>query len=390
MPLLAPLQCFLLLLCSACAGAEASETGCDPMLGTCTVDAAAAATAPTMLQISRQAQEQLGHSKRALCFDDDANLVHAAARENISVTSCVDVAEHCNHSEWGHGIMFFCPETCGMCNGCVDDHDKVIHAGQEQGITLTGCADVVEYCDFLGQWCPETCGACLCRDDEANLIFVAQHELGMTLDGCADVAEHCDDPEWGWGVAHFCPATCGLCTDDRGPGSKPGPRPKPGPGECEDRDDELVEVLGNVAQHMGYTLTGCSDVSEHCEDPELGEAFAAFCPVTCGSCSGGSGEGGHNHGHGGHNHGHGGHNHSHGGGNHSHGPGHDCVDMDAELVHELGDVAMEMGFTLTGCVDAEQPCEDSELGDAFMYFCPATCGLCTVGSGPGGKPGPKP
>merc|ERR1719264_1020507 len=59
------------------------------------------------MQVKRQATEKLSHFRRAICFDDDANFRHAAATVNQTVTGCADAAMHCDHPEWGEGIMFF-------------------------------------------------------------------------------------------------------------------------------------------------------------------------------------------------------------------------------------------------------------------------------------------
>merc|ERR1719422_68724 len=98
----------------ACAGGAVveEETECDPALGTCNVDAEEVA-AMAMLQVNHQANEQHSHLRRAICFDDDANFRHAAELVGQTVKGCADAAEHCTHREWGEGIMFFCPETCG-------------------------------------------------------------------------------------------------------------------------------------------------------------------------------------------------------------------------------------------------------------------------------------
>lgn len=213
------------------------ETGCDPGTGTCIIDSAEASTAASMIQMHRQVKERHSHLRRAICFDDDANLRSAAARVNQTVKGCADVAEHCDHPEWGEGIMFLCPETCGLCNNCVDDDANLKKVAAIYNITLTGCSDqmVVDHCDDpyanhgLGQLCPETCGACTCDDDDDNLIFHAC-EMGITLSGCSEVKDHCDDLEWGGGIAHFCPKTCGLCTvGGGGPGPEPGSKPGPSP-----------------------------------------------------------------------------------------------------------------------------------------------------------------
>merc|ERR1719195_1008609 len=89
-----------------------------------------------MLQVHRQAKEQRSHLRRALCFDDDANFRHAAAAVNETVTGCVDAAEHCDHPDWGVGIMFFCPETCGLCNDCIDHDVTAIILGEKYGMEL--------------------------------------------------------------------------------------------------------------------------------------------------------------------------------------------------------------------------------------------------------------
>merc|ERR1719422_1982413 len=101
---------------------------------------------PAMLHVSRQAKEGRSHLKRALCFDDDANLRHAAAKVGETVKNCEEVAEHCDHPEWGHGIMFFCPATCGLCNDCKDDDQHLIDLAAMYSITLSGCSDVVPHC----------------------------------------------------------------------------------------------------------------------------------------------------------------------------------------------------------------------------------------------------
>merc|ERR1719414_1113337 len=178
------------------------------------------------MQVNRKAKEQLSHLRRAICFDDDANFVHAAATVNQTVKSCAEAAEHCDHPEWGEGIIFFCPETCGACGDCTDNDDKLISVAKEFNMTLTGCSDmeVVNHCGDpkyghgLAHLCPETCGACVCDDDDDSFLMAAAEHF-PELTGCSDVKDHCEDPKYGFGIAHYCPATCGLCS----PGSKPGP-----------------------------------------------------------------------------------------------------------------------------------------------------------------------
>lgn len=212
-----------------------TETGCDPTSGTCTAEAAALPPV-LMLQVSHQ-QVQVGHQakeeriqlpdigsaallkllasrqgKRAICFDDDASLIQAAADKGRIVNGCADLVDDCDH-KWGGWIRLFCPETCHLCNDCVDNDTHLIEQAAENGLNLTGCSDEDLPCDIheVKQLCPETCGSCKCDDDDADLVSKFE-EYNIPVQGCRDVGVHCRLPGLGALISHYCPKICGRCS----------------------------------------------------------------------------------------------------------------------------------------------------------------------------------
>jgi len=122
-----------------------------------------------------------------------------------------------------------CP-TMAPDAGCVDDECAMVAKVASMGSTIEGCADIAQFCDheeygpITQPLCPVTCGSCPtecppaapdagCVDDDCAMVAKVA-SMGSTIESCADVAQFCDHEEYGPITQPLCPVTCGSCPSE--------------------------------------------------------------------------------------------------------------------------------------------------------------------------------
>jgi len=99
-----------------------------------------------------------------------------------------------------------------------EDGKYVLHAATSWGYGCAGStpgvyARVYEQMDFIKEHMGDAgCAATPvpCADDDAKAIVLAS-DAGVTISGCADLRQYCKHAKYGSTVQATCPATCGFC-----------------------------------------------------------------------------------------------------------------------------------------------------------------------------------
>jgi hypothetical protein len=115
-----------------------------------------------------------GGATPAPCGDDDATLIALAGGAGYTVGGCADVKAFCEHEAYGSVVQATCPVTCGLCTPCADDDAEAVSLASGHGITISGCAAVMSFCNHgtygsvVQATCPATCGSCSRRLADAK------------------------------------------------------------------------------------------------------------------------------------------------------------------------------------------------------------------------------